>query len=358
MPTSRLRRMSSFKRRKEGIMRLSSICLAFAVALAISLVGASSPRADNGTLTVYTYSSFVSEWGPGPAIEEAFEAECDCDLDWVAVEDGAALLSRLRLEGDDTEADVVLGLDTSLMASAAETGLFAPHGVTMPIFSWTDVWNDPLFVPFDYGYFAVIYDSEIVTDPPASLEDLVTGPASEKIVLEDPRTSTPGLGFLLWMRSVYGNAAPAKWRELEDRILTVAPGWSEAYGLFLDGEAPMVLSYTTSPAYHINAEGTDRYKAAIFPEGHYMQIEVAGMTRVSEEPDLAKQFLAFMLTDRFQSTIPTGNWMYPVVFPREPLPEGFADVVQENSQALLFSPETVAENRQAWIDEWLRALSD
>jgi len=339
-------------------MRLSSIALAFVSALVVGFAGVSSPRADNGTLTVYTYSSFVSEWGPGPAIEEAFEAECACDLDWVAVEDGAALLSRLRLEGEDTDADIVLGLDTSLMASAAETGLFAPHGVTMPIFSWTDLWDDPLFVPFDYGYFAVIYDSEIVTDPPTSLEDLVTGPASEKIVLEDPRTSTPGLGFLLWMRSVFGDAAPGKWRELEDRILTVAPGWSEAYGLFLDGEAPMVLSYTTSPAYHINAEGTDRYKAAIFSEGHYMQIEVAGMTRVSDEPDLARQFLAFILTDAFQSTIPIGNWMYPVVFPRENLPAGFEDVVQADSQALLFSPETVAANRQAWIDEWLRALSD
>lgn len=120
----------------------------------------------------------------------------------------------------------------------------------------------------------------------------------------------------------------------------------------------MVLSYTTSPAYHIHAEGTDRYKAAIFPEGHYMQIEVAGMTRVSDEPDLAQRFLAFTLTDGFQGKIPTGNWMYPVVRPKEPLPAGFEDVVQRDSQALLFAPETVAENRQVWIDEWLRALSD
>jgi thiamine transport system substrate-binding protein len=350
--------MSSFLRRKEVTMRFSSISLALAASLVVAFAGAPPSRADNGTLTVYTYSSFVSEWGPGPAIEEAFEAECECDLEWVAVEDGAALLSRLRLEGENTDADIVLGLDTSLTASAVETGLFAPHGVETPIFSWTDLWNDPMFVPFDYGYFAVVYDSEVVTDPPTSLEDLVTGSPAEKIVLEDPRTSTPGLGFLLWMRSVYGDAAPGKWRELEDRILTVAPGWSEAYGLFLDGEAPMVLSYTTSPAYHINEEGTDRYKAAIFSEGHYMQIEVAGMTRVSEEPDLARQFLAFILTDAFQSTIATGNWMYPVVFPRERLPEGFADIVQAESQALLFSPETVAANRQAWIDEWLRALSD
>jgi thiamine transport system substrate-binding protein len=315
-------------------------------------------RAADRTLTVYTYSSFVSEWGPGPAIEQSFETECQCDLVWVAVEDGAALLSRLRLEGEAMEADVVLGLDTSLTASAAATGLMAPHGIEVPEFAWTDLWDDPMFVPFDYGYFAVIYDSAVVAEPPASLEALVNGDPAEKIVIQDPRTSTPGFGLLLWMRSVYGNGAPAKWRALSDRILTVTSGWSEAYGLFLDGEAPLVLSYTTSPAYHINVESTDRYRAAIFPEGHYMQIEVAGMTRASDDPALARQFLAFVLSDAFQDTIPTGNWMYPVLAPGTPLPEGFDDVVRRDSHALLFAPETVAENRQAWIDEWLRPMSE
>jgi ABC-type thiamine transport system substrate-binding protein len=44
------------------------------------------------------------------------------------------------------------------------------------------------------------------------------------------------------------------WEALADNIVTVTPGWSEAYGLFLEGEADMVLSYTTSPAYHLIAE--------------------------------------------------------------------------------------------------------
>jgi len=81
-------------------------------------------------LTVYTYDSFIPEWGPGPAVEAAFEETCGCDLQFVGAGDGAALLSRIRLEGARSEADVVLGLDTNLTAAAAETGLFAPHGIT------------------------------------------------------------------------------------------------------------------------------------------------------------------------------------------------------------------------------------
>ncbi len=59
----------------------------------------------------------------------AFEETCGCDLKLVGTGDGAALLARLKLEGARSTADVVLGLDTNLIAAAAETGLFAPHGV-------------------------------------------------------------------------------------------------------------------------------------------------------------------------------------------------------------------------------------
>ena len=125
--------------------------------------------------------------------------------------------------------------------------------------------------------------------PPTSLKELVEGDPAEKIVIEDPRTSTPGLGLLLWVKSVYGERRRDAWAKLKDRVLTVTPGWSEAYGLFTKGEAPMVLSYTTSPAYHMVAESTDRYQAAAFSEGHYLQIEVAGITTTGAKNPLASE---------------------------------------------------------------------
>ena len=41
---------------------------------------ATSAVAETPVLTVYTYDSFVSDWGPGPAVEAAFEDVCACDL--------------------------------------------------------------------------------------------------------------------------------------------------------------------------------------------------------------------------------------------------------------------------------------
>jgi thiamine transport system substrate-binding protein len=318
----------------------------------------SSAASAGQTLTVYTYESFVSEWGPGPKVKEAFEKDCSCTLNWVAVTDGVAMLNRLKLEGTGTQADVVLGLDTNLTAEAKATGLFGPHGqdaskLTLPI-----AWTDDTFLPYDYAHFAVVYDTEKMPQAKAykSLKDLIESASGEKIILEDPRTSTPGLGFLLWVKEVYGDKAAEAWTKLKPRILTTTPGWSEAYGLFTKGEAPMVFSYTTSPAYHIIAEKTERYQAMKFSEGHYLQVEVAGLIANSPEKQLAQKFLAFMEGPGFQDAIPENNWMFPAGKTTAPLPSTF-DTLVKPDKTFLFTPEEVASNRRAWIDEWLNAMS-
>ncbi len=309
-----------------------------------------------GTLTVYTYDGFTAEWGPGPAIEKAFEAECGCDLVFVTAGDGVALLNKVKIEGERSRADIVLGLDTSLVADAKATGLFAPHGIDTASIKVPGGFADDIFVPFDYGYFAVVYDTQAMTDPPASLKDLVEGDPKQKIVIEDPRTSTPGLGLVLWVKAVYGDKAGQAWTKLKDRVLTVAPGWSEAYGLFTKGEAPMVLSYTTSPAYHLIAEKTDRYRAADFAEGHYLQVEVAGMTRKGAGNPLAGRFLQFMTGPAFQDVIPETNWMFPAAPTGKALDPAWETLVKPK-ETLLLSPEDVAANRKAWVDEWLAAMT-
>jgi thiamine transport system substrate-binding protein len=331
---------------------LKKLFLAAASLLALALPAAAKP-----TLTIYTYESFFSEWGPGLKIKESFEKTCGCDVAFTGVADGVAILNRLKLEGKNTEADVVLGLDTNLTAEAQATGLFAPHGVDVAKAKTPLPWTDALFMPFDFGHFAVVYNSEKLASPPASLKELIEGDPTQKIILQDPRSSTPGLGFLLWMKTIYGDDAAEAWKKLKPRILTTTPGWSEAYGLFTAGEAPMVLSYTTSPAYHVIVEKDEKYRAAIFKEGHYLQVEVAGIVAGTPQNKLAKDFIAFMMEPGFQDHIPLGNWMLPAGTLSTPLPEPFNVLAQPAKSTLVFTPETVSRNRRAWIDEWLNATS-
>ncbi|HEY3986092.1 thiamine ABC transporter substrate binding subunit [Cedecea sp.] len=313
-----------------------------------------TPVFANPVLTVYTYDSFAADWGPGPAVKKAFEADCHCELKFVALEDGVSLLNRVRMEGKNSKADIVLGLDNNLLDAASQTKLFAPSNVETSALQVPGGWKSNTFVPYDYGYFAFVYDKNKLKNPPKSLKELVEGDQKWKVIYEDPRTSTPGLGLLLWMQKVYGDKTPEAWQKLAKKTVTVTKGWSEAYGLFLKGEADLVLSYTTSPAYHIIEEKKDNYAAADFNEGHYLQVEVAGRLANSKQPELAEKFMKFITTPGFQNTIATGNWMYPVT--NVALPAGFDGLVKPKT-TLEFTPQQVAAQRAAWINEWQRAVS-
>jgi len=303
-------------------------------------------------LTVYAPDYFASDWGPGPQIEADFEAICGCDLQFSTGD----VLGRLRVEGAGTEADAIIGLNTDATARARATGLFAPHGqdtseLTMPV-----AWEDKLFLPFNWGETAFVYDETRLPNPPASFEALLDAPESLKIVIQDPRSSGSGLALLLWVKAVYGDEAPEVWARLKPKILTVTKGWSESYGMFTAGEADMVLSYTTSPAYHLIAEEDATKKAAIFPEGHYFMVELAAQLAGTDQPELAQAFMDFILSDSFQSKIATGNWSYPVKLDPARLPPGFAALPRP--EKTLFYTETEAEALRApALAEWLEVMS-
>ncbi|MFZ5710402.1 MAG: thiamine ABC transporter substrate binding subunit [Pseudomonadota bacterium] len=309
---------------------------------------------DRPVLTVYTYDSFASEWGPGPAAKAAFEAVCACELAFVTAGDGASLLSRVLLEGRAGKADVVLGLDQNLIPAARDSGLFAEHGPPPDTLQLPVPWTDTTFVPYDWGWFAFVYDR---TRTPVVPEDFRQLAASDlKIAIQDPRSSTPGLGLLLWVKAAYGDRSKAIWEGLADNVLTVTPGWSEAYGLFLKGEADMVLSYTTSPAYHAMAEGDTSKAAAIFREGHLVQVEVAAKLAGSARPELADRFLDFLQSQPFQTLVPETNWMYPANLPAGTLPAGFRALPRPD-RSLVLSPDEVKALRDPALEEWRGALS-
>ena len=320
-------------------------------AIALSFVTSTATAAT--TLNVYTYDSFVSEWGPGPQLKSAFEEQCGCTLNFIAVEDGVSILNRSRIEKSSTEADVLLGLDLGLIKETAELGLVQPHQVDTAVIKADLNWQSNLFVPFDYGHFAFIYDSSKISAPASSLQQLVESNAS--VIYQDPRTSTPGQGMMLWMNGVFGEATAPAWTQLASHTETVTKGWWEAYSLFLEGGADYVLSYTTSPAYHQVAEGVDKYKAAQFSEGHVAQVEVAAISAFTDKQQLANQFLQFLISPEAQAIIPVTNWMLPVIEGVD-LPEAFDTLVEP--ETIDFSPETIAENRAEWIKVWREAASN
>jgi len=313
-----------------------------------------SAKINANNLVIYTYDSFISEWGPGPIIEKIFEEKYDTNIEFIAVDSAASLLTKIILEGSSTKADIILGLDMNLLDDAKNSNLFDKHLVenlndtlNLPI-----KWESKKFVPYNYGYFAFVYNKKKFKNPPKSMKELIND-TKARIVIQDPRTSTVGLGLLIWIKSIYGKNSSAQWMKLNKKIVTVTKGWTDSYyNIFLSGEADMVLSYSTSPAAHIMFEDNDDYSAINFEEGNYLSIEFAGILKSSQNKLAAKNFINFILSKDFQSVIPSTNIMYPVIKINN-LPEAFKSL--EIPKALQIDSDIIRSNKEAWIQEWLNA---
>ena len=274
-------------------------------------------------------------------------------MDLVAVDSAATLLNKVILEGENTKADIVLGLDMNLFDTAKESDLFDKHSLTnlndklnLPI-----SWESKIFVPYNFGYFAFVYNNKRLKNPPKSMDELINS-TEARIVIQDPRTSTPGLGLLTWMKALYGDDAQNNWSKLNKKIISVTKGWTDAYyNFFMAGEADIVLSYTSSPAAHIMFEENYDISASTFAEGNYISVEFAGILKSSTNKEMANNFLNFMLSDDFQSIIPSTNIMYPVTNIK--LPDAYNEL--EIPKPLQLKPKDINNNKEKWIDEWLNA---
>lgn len=320
------------------------LCVFLSICLIMSLgnihaFGGSESDGRRREVVVYAYDSFVSEWGPGPELKRLFEEKTGYTLTFISCGDAAEVLSRALRERKNPRADVLLGIDNTLLAQAREADILAsyrPADAEKHIPSELIISEDWLLTPYDWGVFSLIFDTESGITPPASLEELTTDMYRGKIILMDPRMSTPGAGFLAWTIAVYGDRYESYWERLKPNILTLAPGWDAGYGLFVAGEAPLVISYTTSPAYHLEYEQTTRFRALVFPEGHIRQIEGAGVVRNAENAEGARAFIDFLISREAQGVIPLTQWMYPVDA-SVPLPDSFS--VSPNPGLILDLPE-------------------
>ena len=300
--------------------KLISVFVVLLVALALF----SSPVKEENTneITVYAYDTFCGDWGSGGSLIPLFEEKTGIKVNLVSCGSSSEMINKLLLEGENTECDIILGV-TDYMAERVYPLL---ESFSSPLLENID--SDLFFdkenrlVPFDWGTFAFVFDTESQIEQPKSLMDLTKEEYRDKVILIDPRTSSVGLGLLLWTHAVLGDDYISWWRTMLSSALVVTSSWSSAYALFTEGEAPIVISYTTSPVYHVMNENTTRYKALIFDEGHEATIEGIGILKTTKKRLQAEEFVSFILSEG-QETIAVTSSMYPSRSNTE-LPEAYS----------------------------------
>ena len=314
-------------------------------------------------LVIYTYSSFMAPGALGAAIFPLFEKKLNCRLRVVGVSDGGQLLTVLDLDQRRKKrgAHVVIGIDQNLWARVQR---------------WVESWDDwkpegysdlipesqiqSGFLPFDYAPLTFIADYQLLEKQglplPQSFLELQRPEWRRRFILEDPRTSTPGLVFLLYSHSILKDKTWFFWQQLRQQWLTLSLGWEGAYSLFSRHEAPLIWSYVTSQAYH-EEQGDSlgdlrRYRALPLREGHPLQIEgaflVKGAFGLESERRLARKFLEFLISPEVQGWVPRKAWMLPVR-KKTPLPSSFQNLPKIlNRVALPTAPGQVEETLSRW----------
>jgi thiamine transport system substrate-binding protein len=337
-----------------------------APAAAVSVLATPAPRAGR-TLTVMTHDSFsVSE-----KVVAAFQAKCGCQVRFLKSGDAGLALNKAILSKGNPLADAFYGVDNSFLSRALGADIFEPYAspalAGIPGDLQLDAGSNRL-LPVDFGYVVFNYDKKYFAEKglplPQSLRDLAKADYNGLVVVENPATSSPGMAFLLTTVAAFGETGNYTyldfWRDLRKNQVLVTDGWEDAYnGHFSGGsgkgDRPLVVSYATSPAaevYFADPKPADAPTANLLPPGQtFRQIEFAGILKGTQNPDLARQWLDFMLGEQFQADIPLQMWVYPARS-GTPLPEVLTKYAQVPAQPASITPEQIEAGREKWLKAW------
>lgn len=350
--------------------------LALPLAGALALTGcagtddAKPAEADSKAVTLVVHDSFVD----GEAFAAQASEATGYDVKVMTAGDGGELANKLVLTKGAPIADAFFGIDNTFASRLIENDVVeqVPVGAlperALKIATELDpkaaeAGNVPL-VPIDVGATCVNIDTGWFAEQgiaePATFEDLADPKYKDLAVLLDPTASSTGASFMIATIAAFGeDGFTDYWKSLEANGARIVQGWTEAYnteftGVNEAGTRPIVVSYSTSPAFTVNDDETASNTRALL-DTCSSQTEYAGVLAGSANPEGAQAVVEYLLSAEFQAEIADQMYMYPVDEAIE-LPASwakFAPLPAADQSHDLSSAEI-----QAGLDGWLRTLGD
>ena len=308
------------------------------LALASLLLAACAPAEQTASkVTLVAHDSFAISDESIAQFQEASGFE----LEIIRAGDAGSLTNRLVLTKDSPIADVVFGIDNTFRGIADENGIIEGNLVEVA------------FGDVCFNYDRVWFEKRKIT-PPASWRDLTKPAYNSLTVVSNPLSSSPGLAFLASTVAAFGEENFEQyWRELRDNGVRIAAGWEEAYFTYFsgssgNGEYPIVLSYSSSPAAEIREDGKSQ-TAALLDEC-FRQTEFVGTLAGAKNPEGAKALVEFLLSESFQNTIPGLMYVYPVN-EKAAIPTEWAEFGPA-ARSTLGEDLSIATDREKWQTTW------
>ena len=222
-----------------------------------------------GTIKLLAYDAFT----PEPEIFASFTKETGIDVIVSLGGDTGTLVSKALLTAGTPEADVLWGVDNTLISRAIDGKLFE---------SYKEVDTAAVCVNYDKEYFA---KNDIA--PPVTLMDLALPIYKDMLVIQNPVTSSPGLAFMLATISKFGvNGWEQYWRSLRANGVKIVDDWTSAYTVEFSGSSgkgkyPLVVSYGSSPPAEVvySDPPVTEPPTAVMEQTCFGQIEYVGILR-------------------------------------------------------------------------------
>ncbi|PSP73113.1 thiamine ABC transporter substrate-binding protein [Halobacteriales archaeon QS_3_64_16] len=332
--------------------------------------GTTVGESDGGqTLRVATYPAYLDapSVSPGGWVKEQFESTHDATLEWVSPEGGINYFIQRRQQNRSIEADVYLGLTVEELVrgtggSGSGGGLFAPAD-TEPIANYDAIKPKLGFdsanrvIPVGTSYVSLVYD-ETAIEAPSTFADLLEPAYEGALIAENPSQGATGLRFLLQTIAARGEDGYLEyWSELLDNGAQVLGSWSDSYAAYSNGEAPMVISYSTDQVFAERAgEDLSEHQVAFLDNGAVPYTDGIATFEETDKTDLANTFASFMLSPRVQAKTAELNVGLPAVT-NATLPNDFQQLVAVPDETIEYSYDRLRGNLQGWVEDWSRQVA-
>ena len=297
-------------------------------------------------ITLIGYDAFT----PAEGIFDDFTAENGVAVNVVTAGDTGSMVSKAILTSGNPEGDVMFGIDNTFLSRAQSGNV---------LLDYTPVDESDVCVNYDKEWF-----SSRGIKPPQTFEDLALPTYKGLLSAPDPVNSAPGFAFLLASIEHFGEGKWQNyWKQLRANGVRIANDWTAAYTIDFSGSSgkgkyPIVVSYGSSPAAEVLFSETPLTTAptGVVTATCFKATEYVGVLRGSKNEELAQKLVDYLLAKKFQESMPTSLFVYPVNKDAV-LPEVFLTHAVRPTTSNTPSAEKIEKNRDQWIDAWRNIFS-
>ena len=347
---------------------------ALIVALAVVAAGCSDSGDGNSNTTtseskevvLVTHDSFAIP----KQVKATFEKESGLKLTILQGGDAGEMVNRALLTKGNPQGDVLFGIDNNLLSRALDEGLFEPYvagGLEFVDAALPDR-PDPCGdadrprrrLPQRRPEVVRLARSRAAADARRPDAAALQGPARRR----EPRhlDARAGLharhhrevrrGRLAGLLAPAAGERRARRRRLGGGVHGPVLRRRRQQGQAADRR---LLRHEPGGRGDLREDPPKTAPTAVVADSCFRQIEFAGVLDGARNPNGARAFIDFMLSKRFQASMPESMFVLPV---RDgtPLPEAFQKYAVSPPSPLELPAEEIGDNRDRWIDEWTQVV--